>query len=283
MPKLKQDNPHADEEQSGVITAPAGKRPRGRPASGVKNLKQHQEKRPNVGARISEDEWLYLKHLATNHPRIQSRSMTEFFSGMLVQFLMAKPWLNDIYDYEETSFFKKAPTPIAAKDLSKVPKSKPKNVILRTVDFTHTYSPSGKLIHQETLLNLFKYDCKLLEEEPLKVTKVYTGSPGQIAAAAMADAQKYDKEKKYWAEQIKMDTLGNEYIAKGALSEASVMYSMLRWILDTVYTDNLPSSQYPKAMQFSAHSHLDDNLIFGVPEGFNLYSLPVPADEIKEK
>jgi|GEM_PF-6842371 len=295
MPNLTQQSLIVEDsvnEASHTPTIIKSEKPkRGRPKSLFElPLKPRQIKRPQIGIRCSEQDYLTLKYIAIN-PKLGCKTMTEFYSEMLLKYLTEKPWLNPKYNYDEVdrgkSFFKKSPTPIKTKDITKVPKSKPQDVILRTLDLTHVRSPSGRMIHQETMRSLFSYACKLLMEEKsavnMKTKKIYVGTPAQIAEQAIADAEAAKKygEPKYWAEQIRLDSEGKEYVAKGTLSEATVAYSMMRWLLDTVYSEDVPSSQHPKAIQYNEKSKFDDKIIFGVDRGFDLYSIPVTEDEMR--
>lgn len=274
-------------ENTKVEQAKSEKPKQGRPKNPLTPEKKNRQKKPpQIGTRCSEASWLYVKNLGVSHRRVQTKTMSELYSEVILRFLIEKPWLDPKWDYKAekgpigTSFFKKAPSPITlnSKELEKLNESEeiakkaatlgsrrtdstPKDVILRTMDLSSVIGPSGRRISAEVLLKVFRNAVELLKKEK---SNVYIGK---------------EPLPLYWAEQRKKDlATGKEIIAEAQLSDATVGFSIINWIETELYPESLPVTRYLPAKMFTEESRLSDDIIFG-SEGINLY----PEEESENK
>ncbi|MET3124698.1 hypothetical protein AAKU67_004315 [Oxalobacteraceae bacterium GrIS 2.11] len=274
----------------------------GRPKSpNTPTTKPKQIKRPQIGTRVSQADWLTLKNLGTVHPRVMTKNITEFYSEFVLRFLIEKPWINSKFDYDsrESSFFIKAPSPtvLTPSELaerkkleaegkfseratgvgSRRAKDAPMDIILRTLDMQDVISPfTGKAIPKENLLVIFRNAVLVLIAEKSNI--VVDGEP----------------QPKYWAAQYKKDIVtGEDKMTPAGLSDATVAYSMIQWIRNEIYGDDVPPSRYIQAKMYTGTKLPgSDSEIFGLDAikvdarggAFDLYTyVPPETKEEKEK
>jgi len=291
-----------EEKRANALFTGEGRR-EGRPKSpDTPKSKPKQEKRPQIATRVSQADWLLLKNLGTVHPRVMTKNITEFYSEFVLRFLIEKPWINSKFDYDsrESSFFIKAPSPtvLTPSELaerkkleaegkfseratgvgSRRAKDAPMDIILRTLDMQDVTSPfTGKAIPKENLLVIFRNAVLVLiaEKSNIKVD----GEP----------------QPKYWAAQYKKDIVtGEDKMRPAGLSDATVAYSMVQWIRNEIYGDDVPPSRYIQAKMYTGTKLPgSDDEIFGLEaikvdargNPFDLYKFvpPIPPDETAEQ